>query len=122
MTDVVMSSPDSSPASKPNPSSTPAVRTASAAVIDPADADSPPYAMFDLAQLSVAGAFLTGSVFFERGEEFLVQLSRGASPSVRVRARVVDHTRSPEAGMTIEFVNLTDAERSALSALSAAGE
>ncbi|HUH03664.1 MAG TPA: PilZ domain-containing protein [Kofleriaceae bacterium] len=109
----------------PKPDPTPDLAAAPAptvAVIDPANTEAPPYAMFELGQLSAAGAFLIGSVFFERGEEFLVQLRQGTVAPIRVRARVVEHTRTPDPGMTIEFINLTDAERSALSALSAAGD
>lgn len=114
---------DAAMSSTPDPKAAmPVAAAPTAAVIDPSDADAPPYAMFELGRVSVAGAFLVGSVFFERGEEFLVQLRQGSAAPVRVRARVVDHTREPEPGMTIEFLNLTDAERSALSALSAAGD
>jgi hypothetical protein len=96
-----------------------AAQAAVAAVIDPSDTDAPPYAMFEVGRISVAGAFLLGTVFFERGEEFLVQLAHDAATALRVRVRVVDHTRSPDAGMTVEFIGLTDAEQSALSAFSA---
>lgn len=117
MTSAVMTSPTPDPTPDPAAASSPI-----AEALDPANSEAPPYAMFDLGRLSVAGAFLIGSIFFERGEELLVQLRRGTAAPVRVRARVVDHTRTPDPGMTIEFINLTDAERSALSALSAAGD
>jgi hypothetical protein len=117
MTSAVMTRP------KPDPKPDPATDLSpTAVVIDPAKGAALPYAMFDLGQLSVAGAFLIGPVFFERGEEFQVQLRQGIAAPITVRARVIDHTRTPDPGMTIEFINLTDAERTALSALSAAGD
>jgi hypothetical protein len=88
-----------------------------AAVVDPADTDAPPYAMFDLGRVDPAGAFLAGPLFFERGEEFTIDIRRTGSQPVRVKARVVAHERGTEPGMAVEFDGLSDDDREVLSSL-----
>lgn len=88
-----------------------------AAVVDPSDTDAPPYTMFDLGRVDPEGAFLAGPLFFERGEEFTIDIRRSGSPPVRVKARVVAHERGAEPGMSVEFDGLSDADRKALSSL-----
>ena len=88
-----------------------------AAVVDPSDTDAPPYGMFALERVTVEEAFLAGSIFFEAGEEFTVEIAGGRRGPVRVRAKVVAHERGPRPGMTIRFQGLSAAERDALGEL-----
>lgn len=101
------------PASQPNPT---AARTA-AAVVDPSDTDAPSYGMFELSRLAADGAFLSGPIFFEQGEEFTVEITSGDRSPLRVRAKVVGHERAPQPGMSVTFQGLTAAERRALDEL-----
>lgn len=87
-----------------------------AAVVDPSDTDAPAYGMFGLERLSVEGAFLAGSIFFERGEEFTVEIGGGSTP-VRLRAKVLTHERGPAPGMSIRFQGLTASDRDTLASL-----
>lgn len=101
-------------ASKTTPSNAPIV----AAVVDPSDNDAPAYGMFALQRLTAEGAFLVGAIFFERGEEFTVELSGGGRDSLRLRAKVVSHERTPVAGMVVTFHGVTEADRKVLAGFS----
>jgi len=90
-----------------------------AAVVDPTDTDSLSYAMFQIADLGGDSLFLAGPIFFERGEEFTVELSRAGRDSLRLRARVVGIERGARPGMTVELRDLGEGQRKALADMAA---
>ncbi len=93
--------------------------TVTAVVVDSTNTDGLSYAMFQIADLGDETAFLAGPIFFERGEEFTVELTRAGHEPLRVRARVVGIERGARPGMTVELRDLGEAQRKALSQLAA---
>lgn len=73
---------------------------------------------FDAADVSVGGAFLSSDLLFEIGEVLELAIDLGASRRIVTRGRVVRVSRGnadgEAAGMGIEFVALSAADRAAL--------
>ncbi len=75
------------------------------------------YSMLEATELTADGGFVGGALFFEVGEEFTLQVSRGGADGLRVRARVVEIERGDEPGMWVEFFGLGDVDRKQLAEL-----
>lgn len=73
--------------------------------------------MFDTQDLSVGGAFIRSDLLFEIGEELDLAFTL-PSGAIRARGRVVrvqrDSGDDASAGMGIQFVGLSDADRDAI--------
>jgi uncharacterized protein (TIGR02266 family) len=84
------------------------------------DANGPGYGeiLFDSTDLSQGGAFLHSDLLLEVGDELEVTFGLpGEIRPIRVRARVAWATRGnaeQRAGMGLEFLDLTDADRGAI--------
>jgi hypothetical protein len=77
---------------------------------------------FDTQDLSVGGAFIRSDLLFEIGEELAVAFHLPSGHAVNARTRVVRVARDTgddgtAAGMGIQFVTLSDADRDAILAL-----
>jgi len=70
----------------------------------------PAYAMFQARRVSGDGAFLEGPLLLEPNEVFTVELALPAGDKLRVRARVVRvlAAGTDEAGMDVQFIDLSD--------------
>lgn len=75
------------------------------------------YPMFAVRELSSEGAFLACELLLENGEELTIELSRSGEPALRVRARVVELSRAPGAGMKVAFCGLDSKARERLERL-----
>lgn len=76
---------------------------------------------FDTQDVSVGGAFIRSDLLFEVGEELDLAFALPSGHAVRARGRVVRVARDggdeTAAGMGIQFVSLTDADRAAIQTL-----
>jgi Tfp pilus assembly protein PilZ len=77
---------------------------------------------FDSADVSGGGAFLRSDILFEVGEVLLLQFALPDGRQVRALGRVVratrevDQGRDRQAGMGVEFVDLSAEDRNAIDA------
>lgn len=74
---------------------------------------------FDSRDLSVGGAFLRADLLLEQGELLDLEFTLPEGPSLEARARVAwvrssDSEQAGSAGMGVEFLNLSPADREAL--------
>jgi hypothetical protein len=75
--------------------------------------------LFDTQDISVGGAFIRSDLLFEVGEELGVAMTLPTGHVVNARAKVVRVARDSgdDAGMGIQFVQLSEADREAVLAL-----
>lgn len=95
-------------------SRTPAGSAVDAAVVSSSGGEGAVYLMYAAEALSAEGAFLTGGLLLEIGEEVLLELRLSEHGALRARARVAEMVPAPRAAMRVVFIGLSEADRTRL--------